>query len=116
MGRPNAGIRGLFRWKKDAHHAQVGSNVGKSDKTPNLTPVSPPAVVVQPPTSARLTHKFVGEKSVYKGWRGIVRRRVKGPTGKVILYDVITQEHPSVLVFIWDTQVSKNVALSSISY
>ena len=41
----------------------------------------------------------------YKGWRSIVRRKIRGPRGKVRLYDVVTQDHPSVLVFIWDTQV-----------
>lgn len=40
----------------------------------------------------------------YNGWRSIVRRRIRGPRGKVRSYDVVTQDHPSVLVFTWDTQ------------
>ncbi|CAM9663143.1 unnamed protein product [Discosporangium mesarthrocarpum] len=79
--------------------------------TPNLTPVSPPAVVVEPPTSRSLHYECIGEKSVYKGWRSIMRRRVKGPAGKIFSYDVITQEHPSVLVFVWDTQTNTTTIL-----
>ena len=53
----------------------------------------------------RDTNVYCFHVKAYKGWRSILRRKIRGPQGKVRSYDVITQEHPSVLVFTWDTQV-----------
>lgn len=60
---------------------------------------------ISPVASFATLNVYCFHVQAYKGWRSILRRKIRGPQGKVRSYDVITQEHPSVLVFTWDTQV-----------
>ena len=46
------------------------------------------------------------EETVFEGYRNIVRRHVKLPTGENATYDILTQKHLSVVVFIWDSTTS----------
>ena len=43
----------------------------------------------------------VGEKMMFNGWRKILRRDIKMPTGKVNSFDIVTQQAGSVTVFVW---------------
>lgn len=49
---------------------------------------------------------IVSETLMFHGYRDIVRRSVRLPNDKQILYDVVQQGHPSVLVFTWDRNSS----------
>ncbi|CAM9577720.1 unnamed protein product [Ascophyllum nodosum] len=111
--RDNNALAGFFRWKKIPQNATALETTINSplSKTPNLTPVVRREVMVDPPMSRELKFECVGETPGYKGWRSIVRRKIRGPRGKVRLYDVVTQDHPSVLVFIWDTQTNTTTIL-----
>ncbi|CAM9423304.1 unnamed protein product [Discosporangium mesarthrocarpum] len=46
----------------------------------------------------------------YSGWRKIVRNEVRMPTGHVANFDVLSQDDPSVAVFVWHTE-SKTLTL-----
>jgi hypothetical protein len=43
----------------------------------------------------------VGEKMMFSGWRKVLRRDIKMPTGKVNSFDIVTQQAGSVTVFVW---------------
>ncbi|CAB1120151.1 unnamed protein product [Ectocarpus sp. CCAP 1310/34] len=105
------GFAGLFRWKKSPTNATAFDVTEPVSKTPNLTPVVRQEVMVDPPTSRELKYECISESPAYKGWRSILRRKIRGPQGKIRSYDVITQEHPSVLVFTWDTQTNTTTIL-----
>ncbi|CAM9130019.1 unnamed protein product [Ectocarpus sp. 12 AP-2014] len=105
------GFAGLFRWKKSPTSATAFDVTEPVSKTPNLTPVVRQEVMVDPPTSRELKYECISESPAYKGWRSILRRKIRGPQGKIRSYDVITQEHPSVLVFTWDTQTNTTTIL-----
>lgn len=45
---------------------------------------------------------LISEKLVYNGWRKVVSKEIIMPTGKNVVFDVVTQKEPSVTVFIWD--------------
>jgi len=48
----------------------------------------------------------VSESVVFKGYRNIIRRDYLLPTGKSASYDILTQKHLSVVVFVWNTTSS----------
>lgn len=50
--------------------------------------------------------KVVGESLVYDGWRKINRKQILLPNNKTAAFDIVTQNSPSVTVFIWDRESS----------
>ncbi|CAM9466638.1 unnamed protein product [Chrysoparadoxa australica] len=58
-------------------------------------------IVVQSQASS-----FVSDRIVYENYRRMLQRDIKLPTGKVVTFDVLDQEHESVLVFVWHTATS----------
>lgn len=49
---------------------------------------------------------ILGERLVYNGWRKVIRKEVNMPHNRTVFFDVVTQNAPSVSVFIWDTHSS----------
>lgn len=54
-------------------------------------------------SSFNQTFTLLQEKVMYEGYRNIVRREVILPTGRHVLFDILTQRHLSVVVFVWNT-------------
>jgi hypothetical protein len=54
----------------------------------------------------KLEYKILRNQTVYKGWRNIVQRDIVLPSGKLSTYDVVSQDHPSVGVFVWNSTSS----------
>lgn len=52
----------------------------------------------------------IREEVVFRGYRNVVRREVRLPNDRKVVYDVLTQKHLSVVVFPWDS-VSKTTTL-----
>lgn len=46
---------------------------------------------------------YLGEKVVFEGYGKMIRRDVLFPTGRTVTFDILTQKHLSVVVFIWDS-------------
>jgi len=44
------------------------------------------------------------EETVFEGYRNIVRKYVKLPTGHNATFDIVTQRHESIVVFVWDSK------------
>lgn len=49
---------------------------------------------------------IVSKTLVYDGWRKITRKEIHMPNKAGVMFDVITQKSPSVVVFIWDRVTS----------
>lgn len=54
-------------------------------------------------------HRVLSESVVFpakgeKAWRKIIRKEVMLPNKKTFNFDVLSQGHPSILVFVWDTK------------
>jgi len=47
---------------------------------------------------------LVSEAVVYAGYRNMLHRGVRFPTGKQVVYDIVDQRHPSIVVFAWDSR------------
>jgi hypothetical protein len=45
----------------------------------------------------------LSEKTVFQGYRNIIRREYQLPSGKQASFDILTQKHLSVVVFTWNT-------------
>jgi hypothetical protein len=73
---------------------------GFSDKRQNTVGVKP---LNQSSDASVVDPKFIniGEKVVFAGWRKILRKEIRMPTGRVTTYDIVTQKAGSVTVFVW---------------
>lgn len=47
---------------------------------------------------------LVNEAVVYAGYRNMLHRGVRFPNGKQVVYDIVDQRHPSIVVFAWDSR------------
>lgn len=50
--------------------------------------------------------EVIKNEVVFKGWRNIVKRKIKQPNGHISTFDIVSEGRPSVGVFIWDTKTS----------
>jgi hypothetical protein len=77
-------------------------STGRSSST-NLSPTEFPAGSGFNKTSS---FKVVSESLVYDGWRKVNRKQILLPNNKTAAFDVVTQNSPSITVFIWDRESS----------
>jgi hypothetical protein len=49
---------------------------------------------------------LIKEETVFQGYRNVVRKFVKLPTGHNATYDCLSQRHESIVVFVWDSKTA----------
>lgn len=49
---------------------------------------------------------LIKEEIVFQGYRNVVRKFVKLPTGNNATYDCLSQRHESIVVFVWDSKTA----------
>jgi len=57
-------------------------------------------------TPSTPTIQKLGDKVMYSRYRTIIQRDVIIPTGKTVSFDIVHQEHPSIVVFSWNISSS----------
>ncbi|CAM9739047.1 unnamed protein product, partial [Choristocarpus tenellus] len=54
--------------------------------------------------------EVLSARNAYSGWRNIVKKDIRMPSGNIATFDVVDQAEPSVAVFVWHTR-SKTLTL-----
>lgn len=111
----HAYTRSVFRLSSSLFAAILTSSSSRSDNSTLIKPTrteentdiagmstSLPSTVVDKEFEERVT--LIREAVVYAGYRNMLHREVRFPTGKQVVYDIVDQRHPSVVVFAWDSR------------
>ncbi|CAM9630049.1 unnamed protein product [Phaeothamnion confervicola] len=75
----------------------------------------PLAATTAPAKDAEPSFAITEEITAYTGWRSVVKRTVRFPTGKEHTFDVVKHDGPAVLVFIWDTKTQTTTLIREYS-
>jgi hypothetical protein len=70
------------------------------------------AAVVTPCTAPHFD--VLDERPAYGGWRTIVHRDIRMPSGHTATFDIMRQDNPSVLVFVWFTKTKTTTMIKEL--
>jgi hypothetical protein len=68
--------------------------------------------VVTPYTAPQFD--VLDERPAYGGWRTIVHRDIRMPSGHTATFDIMKQDNPSVLVFVWFTETKTTTMIKEL--
>lgn len=108
-------MRSMPRFSSSLFAAILASSSSRSDNSTLIKPTgakenidtagiitSLPSTVVNEEFEQGVT--LVSEAVVYAGYRNMLHREVRFPNGKQVVYDIVDQRHPSIVVFAWDSR------------
>ena len=87
------------------YHNIINIRAGFSSNS-NFTSTNTTKEVISEEINESFVFTVKSNEIAYKGWRNMVKREIIQPNGRVSTYDIVSTEHSSIGVFIWNEQDS----------